>query len=85
MALRTKRQRVLQTENFRSLRDFGSSETGSARKRRLGPRRRGAASLDYVLILGVILPMVAFIILRGREIMRLVYEFLCVMVAWPFL
>jgi hypothetical protein len=55
------------------------------RKRRLGRRRRGLASLDYVLILGVILPMVAFIILRGREIMRLVYEFLCVMVAWPFL
>jgi hypothetical protein len=81
MALRTKRQ----TENFRSLRDFGSLETGPARKRRLGRRRRGSASLDYVLILGVILPMVAFIILRGREIMRLVYEFLCVMVAWPFL
>ena len=55
------------------------------RKRRPGRRRRGAASLDYVLILGVILPMVAFIILKGREIMRLVYEFLCVMVAWPFL
>jgi hypothetical protein len=54
-------------------------------KRRRGRRRRGQASVDYVLILGVILPMVAFIILRGREIMRLVYEFLCVMVAWPFL
>jgi hypothetical protein len=53
------------------------------RKRRL--RRRGLASLDYVLILGVILPMVAFIIVHGRQIMRLVYEFLCVMVAWPFL
>ena len=81
MAFRTRRQ----TENFRSLRDFGSFETGSARKRRRDRRRRGSASLDYVLILGVILPMAAFIILKGREIMRLVYEFLCVMVAWPFL
>jgi hypothetical protein len=55
------------------------------RRRRLRQRRRGLASLDYVLILGVILPMVAFIIVQGRQIMRLVYEFLCVMVAWPFL
>ena len=54
-------------------------------KRRLRRRRRGLASLDYVLILGVILPMVTFIIVNGRQIMRLVYEFLCVMVAWPFL
>ncbi len=54
-------------------------------ERRLRRRRRGLASLDYVLILGVILPMVAFIIVNGRQIMRLVYEFLCVMVAWPFL
>jgi len=41
--------------------------------------------LDYVLILGVILPMVAFIMWAGPRLMRLVYEFLCVMVAWPFL
>jgi len=78
-------QTIRQAEDFRSLRDFGSLETGPEGKRRRGRRRRGAASLDYVLILGVILPMVAFIILKGRDLMRLVYEFLCVTVAWPFL
>jgi len=49
-----------------------------------GRRRAGAASLDYVLVLGVILPMVAFIFWAGPRIMRLAYEMVCVLVSWPF-
>jgi hypothetical protein len=42
------------------------------------------ASLDYVLILGVVLPLVAFLMWVGRPIIRLAYEMACVLVSWPF-
>ena len=48
-------------------------------------RRRGVSSLDYVLILATMLPIVAFIITRGKKMMALVWEMLCVQVSWPFL
>jgi hypothetical protein len=48
-------------------------------------RRAGQASLDYVLILGVVLPMVAVIMWAGPRIMRLVYEMVCVLISWPFM
>jgi hypothetical protein len=47
-------------------------------------RRRGVASLDYVLVLGVVLPLVVFIMYAGPRMMRLAYEMLCVLVSWPF-
>ena len=48
------------------------------------PSRRGVASLDYILVLGVILPLIAFIMYAGPRMMRLAYEMLCVLVSWPF-
>jgi hypothetical protein len=59
----------------------GNGSTG----RRCSTRRTGAASLDYVLILAVILPLVAISIVLSREAMGLVYEVLCVLVSWPFM
>lgn len=59
------------------------SKRGAGRGRRAG--RAGAASLDYVLILGVILPMVAFIFRVGPRMIRLVYELVSVLVSWPFM
>lgn len=54
-----------------------------------GPRRRrrraGAASLDYVLILGVVLPMVVVILRVAPRMIRLAYEMLSVLVSWPFM
>ena len=47
--------------------------------------RAGVASLDYVLVLGVILPLAAFLLLTGPKIMRLAYEMVCVLVSWPFM
>ncbi len=47
--------------------------------------RRGAASVDYVLILAVILPLVLMSIVASRQILGLAYEFLCVVVSWPFM
>ena len=48
-------------------------------------RRAGAASVDYVLILGVILPMVTFIMWIGPRIIRVAYEMVMVLVSWPFM
>lgn len=48
-------------------------------------RRAGLATLDYVLILGVVLPLVAFIMRIGPRIMGLSYEMVCVLVSWPFM
>ena len=47
--------------------------------------RAGVASLDYVLVLGVMLPMVAVILRIAPQIMNLAYEMICVLVSWPFL
>ena len=48
-------------------------------------KRAGSASLDYVLILGVILPMAAFVMWIGPKIMGLVYEMTSILVSWPFM
>jgi hypothetical protein len=47
--------------------------------------RAGVASLDYVLVLGVILPLAAFILGISPKIMRLAYEMVCVLISWPFM
>lgn len=55
-----------------------------ANQRKIQPRA-GLASLDYVLILGVVLPMAAFVLWVGPRTMRLAYEMVCVLVSWPFM
>jgi pilus assembly protein CpaF len=47
--------------------------------------RRGAATLDYVLVLGIVLPLIAFVLRVAPRIMNLVYEMTSVLVSWPFL
>jgi hypothetical protein len=47
--------------------------------------RNGLATLDYVLVLGVILPLAAFMFWVAPRIMNLVYEMTCVLVSWPFM
>ena len=42
-------------------------------------------SLDYVLVVGVVLPLAAFILWIGPRIMGLVYEMTCTLIAWPLL
>lgn len=56
------------------------------RLKRVGAvRRRGLASLDYVLILGVVLPLVGFVLWAGPRIMRLAYEMVSALISWPFM
>jgi len=47
--------------------------------------RAGAAAVDVVLILGVILPLAGLMIGLGAHIMRVVHEMICVLVSWPFI
>jgi len=48
-------------------------------------RRKGAAALDYALVLGVIFPVAAALLWLGPKIMMLVYEMSAVIIAWPFM
>ena len=47
--------------------------------------RSGAATLDYILVLGIILPLAAVVMPMGRRIIQLVYEMTVVLVSWPFM
>ncbi|HVA48567.1 MAG TPA: hypothetical protein VNH11_19535 [Pirellulales bacterium] len=61
---------------------------GGRRTRRGSRNRRdraGAATLDYALLMGVVLPMAAFCMWAGPRLMRQVYEMLLVCISWPFL
>lgn len=55
------------------------------RPRSQSVQRRGSATLDYVLVMGVTLPLAAFVIRVAPKMMNLVYEMTCVLVGWPFL
>jgi hypothetical protein len=48
-------------------------------------RRRGAATLDYALILGVVMPAAALIMFAGPRIITRVFEMSCTLVSWPFM
>lgn len=47
--------------------------------------RRGVAAFDYVLVLCVILPLMAFIMWVGPRIMNLAYQMVTMLVTWPFM
>ena len=53
--------------------------------RRMATRRKGVATLDYVLLICVVLPLAGFVMWAGPRIMNLVYEMTCVLISWPFL
>ena len=55
-----------------------------SRTLRRGPRR-GAATLDYVLVTAIILPLIAFVLRVAPQIMNLVYEMTSVLISWPFM
>ncbi|MFG0335486.1 MAG: hypothetical protein ACF8TS_19170 [Maioricimonas sp. JB049] len=58
---------------------------GTPPTRRPVARRGGAAVLDYVLALGVVLPLLAIVLPISRRIMQLVFEMTCTLIAWPFM
>ncbi len=48
-------------------------------------RRKGVAAVDYVLTMGIILPLAVFLFWVAPSIMNLVYEMTSVLISWPFL
>jgi hypothetical protein len=48
-------------------------------------RRRGFSTLDYVLAVGIVLPLLVVIWPMGRRAMQLVFEMTTTLVAWPFM
>lgn len=48
-------------------------------------QRKGAASLDYILVLGVIFPLAVIVLPTGKRMMALAYEMICGLIAWPFM
>lgn len=49
------------------------------------PSRAGVSTLDYILVIGIILPLVAFAVPAGKRIIQLTYEMVCTLVAWPMM
>jgi len=61
------------------------SSAGFLKSRRINRLRHGVATLDYVLLLAIVLPAAAFALWASPRIMNLVYEMTCVLVSWPFM
>ncbi len=55
------------------------------RTRRRFKMHRAGEAFDYVLILAATFPIVLIAVTKGKRIMQLVWEMLCVQVSWPFL
>jgi len=47
--------------------------------------RRGVSSLEYVLVLGVMIIISSVLLLWFRDLLQSVYELISGWVAWPFL
>lgn len=58
-----------------------SSRHASHRPNRL---RRGAATLDYALVLGATLPLAGLALYQSGRVIRAVYAFTCTFIVWPF-
>jgi hypothetical protein len=41
--------------------------------------------VDYLLGLGVVLPLLVIVLPAGRRMMQLIFELACALVAWPFM
>jgi hypothetical protein len=53
--------------------------------RRLHAKRRGSSTIDYFLLVAIVLPLAAFLFRVAPRAMHSVYDLLTVVVAWPFL
>ena len=60
----------------------GRASSGTWRSRL---KRRGSATIDYFLLIAIVLPLAAFLFRVAPQAMLLVYDLLTVIVAWPFM
>jgi len=68
-----------------TLRKHAKHIAAANRKTRQAKRRRGAATLDYILVMGIILPLAAFLIGVAPRMMNAVYQMTAVLFSWPFM
>jgi hypothetical protein len=61
----------------------GTSLTLTLSQRERG--RKGSATIDYFLIICIVLPLAAFIMRIAPRAIQSVYDLLTVVVAWPFM
>lgn len=54
-------------------------------RRKCRSRRAGSSTIDYFLLIGIVLPLAAFLFRIAPRAMQSVYDLLTVVVAWPFL
>ncbi len=47
--------------------------------------RSGVSTLDYVLVLCIVLPLATIVIPTGMRMIALVYDMIAVTISWPFL
>jgi hypothetical protein len=59
--------------------------TQTSRRKRVYRSRRGFSTIDYVLILAVILPLVAFLFTIAPRMIQLVYEMTIVVIGTPLM
>ncbi len=48
-------------------------------------KRRGSATIDYFLVVGVVLPLAAIVWWFGPRAIQAVYDMSTVVIAWPFM
>lgn len=69
--------------------DWGCKElrmrAHSRSSRAVRSRRRGAAILDYALAMGVAASLAGLTLYQSGRIIRVVYQFTCAFISWPFM
>ena len=63
----------------------GREPEGREMRQRRGRRASGAAVLDYALVMGIVLPLAAFVLWAGPRILRSLFQWTAVGVGGPFL
>jgi hypothetical protein len=66
-------------------RDFVARRRADGKPKLWRHGRTGSATIDYFLLICIVLPLAAFILRIAPRAMHSVYDFLTVVVAWPVL
>ena len=59
--------------------------TPTLSQRERGRSRRGSATIDYFLLICIVLPLATFLMWIAPRAIQSVYDLLTVVVAWPFM
>ncbi|MFM7073440.1 MAG: hypothetical protein ACKO38_16755 [Planctomycetota bacterium] len=71
-------------EPFEARLDRFQREASLAIRKTFVRRPRGVATLDYVLLMGIVLPLAGFVLWAAPRMMNRVYEFTTALTGLPF-